>query len=137
MPEMAAELHRQWPAARLERDMQTAAEHGIRTIANTITLHAWRNGPIEDTHAGRYVGYGLGQRRLSPKTEKAVVRQAQSGFFSGLKAAEYLKYDGAWPPPTERVLPFLHPLISPMRWSHTEESRIAKLPLWREDSSVT
>jgi hypothetical protein len=137
MPEMAAELHRQWPAARLEQDMRTAAEHGIRTIANTITLHAWRNGPIEDTHAGRYVGCGLEERRLRPKAEKAIIRQAQSGFFSGLKAAEYLKYDEAWPPPAERVLPFLHPLISPMRWSHTEESRVVSLPLRREDPSAT
>jgi len=40
VPEMAAKLNRQWPADRLERDMQTAANHGIRTIANTITLHA-------------------------------------------------------------------------------------------------
>jgi hypothetical protein len=37
VPEMAAEVHRQWSADRLERDMQTAANHGIRVIANTIT----------------------------------------------------------------------------------------------------
>jgi hypothetical protein len=37
VPQLAAALHRQWPADRLERDMQTAANHGIRVIANTIT----------------------------------------------------------------------------------------------------
>ena len=66
-PEMAGELHRQWPLDRLERDMDTAANHGIRIIANTITLHAWRNGPIEDVHAGRAEGFGLGERRVLPQ----------------------------------------------------------------------
>ena len=70
MPEMATELHRQWPADRLERDMQTAANHGIRAIANTITLHAWRNGPVEDVHAGRYAGYGLNERRVLPRSRR-------------------------------------------------------------------
>ncbi len=129
MPEIAAALQRQWPADRLERDMQTATDHGIRVIANTITLHAWRNGPIESVHAGRYVGYGLNERRLLPKTEKSIIRHAQDGLFSGLKAADYLKYDGAWPPPAERVLPFMHGLIGPRGWSCTELSRIVELPL--------
>ena len=129
MSEMAVELHRQWPADRLERDMQTAASHGIRIIANTITLQSWRNGPIENVHAGRSVGYSLNERRVHPKAEKAIIRHAQSGLFSGLKAADYLKYDGAWPPPAERVLPFMHALISPTRWSYTEQSRLVELPL--------
>ncbi|MFZ1932243.1 MAG: hypothetical protein WCB27_22030, partial [Thermoguttaceae bacterium] len=129
MPEMAAALQRQWPADRLERDMQTAADHGIRVIANTITLHAWRNGPIETVHAGRYVGYGLNERRVLPKAEKSIIRHAQNGLYSGLKAADYLKYDGAWPPPAERVLPFMHGLIGPTGWSCTELSHIVELPL--------
>jgi len=126
---MAAEVRRQWPADRLERDLEIAANHGIRIIANAITRMAWRNGPIEHIHAGRYVGYGLNERRVSSKAEKSIIRQAQSGFFSGLKAADYLKYDGAWPPPAERVLPFLHGLIGPSRWSWTELSRLVELPL--------
>ena len=55
----------------------------------------WRNGPIENVHAGRYVGYGLNERRVLPKAEKSIIRHAQDGLFSGLKAADYLKYDGA------------------------------------------
>jgi hypothetical protein len=129
MPEMAAALHRQWPAERLERDMQTAADHGIRVIANTITNFAWRNGPIESVHAGRYVGYGLNERRVLPKVEKSIIRHAQNGLFGGLKAADYLRYDGAWPPPAERVLPFMHGLIGPRGWSCTELSRVVELPL--------
>ena len=52
MPEMAAALQRQWPADRLERDMQTAANHGIRVIANTITLHACATARLKTSMPG-------------------------------------------------------------------------------------
>jgi hypothetical protein len=129
VPEMVAHVRQSWPVDRLERDMEIAANHGIRVIANTITHIAWRNGPIEDVHAGRFQGYGLNQRRMLPKAEKAVVRHAQSGFSAGLKAADYLKYDSARPPPADRVLPFLHGLIGPRGWSVTELSRVVEIPL--------
>jgi hypothetical protein len=93
--------------------MQTAANYGIRVIANMIILRAWRNGPIENVHAGRYVGHGLNERRVLPRAAKSIIRHAQSGLFSGLKAVDYLKYGRAWPPPAERVLPFMHGLIGP------------------------
>ena len=63
------------------------------------------------------MGYGLNERRVPPKAEKSIIRHAQNGLFSGLKAADYLKYDGAWPPPAERVLLFMHGLIGPRGWS--------------------
>ena len=132
VPELASQVRRGWPADRLDRDLETAANHGIRVIANTITHIAFRNGPIENVHAGRYLGYSLNERRVLPKAEKSIVRNAQNGFFSGLKAADYLRYDGAWPPPAERVLPFLHGLVGPVDWSHTESSRVVELPV-RQD----
>jgi hypothetical protein len=114
---------------RLERDMQAATDHGIRVIVNTITMHARRDGPIESVHVGRYVGCGLNERRVLPKAEKSIIRHAQDGLFSGLKAADYLKQSGAWPPPAERVLPLMHGLIGPRGWSCTEWSRIVELRL--------
>jgi len=39
-------------------------------------------------------------------------------------------------PPT-RVLPFLHGLVGPSRWSHTELSRVVELPLRYGDQSVS
>jgi hypothetical protein len=129
VPELVAHVRRSWPAERLERDMQTAANHGIRVITNTITHIAWRNGPIENVHAGQYLGYGLNERRVLPKAEKSVIRHAQNGVFSGLKAADYLRYDSAWPPPADRVLPFMHGLVGPRGWSCTELGRVVELPL--------
>jgi hypothetical protein len=131
MPEMAATVRESWPSDRLERDMETAAKHGVRIIANTITHIAWRNGPVEDVHAGRFQGYGLNKRRVLPKAEKAIVRHAQSGIAASLKAADYLRYNDAWPPPAELVLPFMHGLVGPSRWSLTEQSRFVELPIRR------
>lgn len=129
MPAMADRARHGWPEDRLGRDLELAGNHGIRTIANTITLLSWRNGPVENVHAGRYVGYSLGERRILPQAEKAIVRHAQGGLFAGLKAVDYLRYDHAWPPPAERVLPFMHGLIGPRGWSYTELSRVAAIPL--------
>lgn len=133
VPDLAAHVRNSWPADRLDQALETAGKHGIRVIANTITHIAWRNGPIENVHAGRFQGYGLNERRVLPKAEKGIVRHAQSGFAAGLKAADSLKYGDAWPPPAERVLPFLHGLVGPSRWSVTAQSRAVGLPLCPHD----
>ena len=127
--EMATQLRSSWLADQLDQALVLAERHGIRVIANAITLHAWRNGPVEDVHAGWAEGYELGRRRVLPKAEKAIIRQAQSGLYTGLKAVDFLRYGGAWPPTAERVLPFLHPLIGSPRWSYTEQSRAVELSL--------
>lgn len=36
-------------------------------------------------------------------SEKAIIRQAQDGLYTGLKAVDMLKYGGAWPPSAEQV----------------------------------
>ena len=136
MKDLAAEVRRTWWTGQIDQDLATAGSHGIRVIANTVTLQAWRNGPIEGIHAGCFEGYGLDKRRVSSKAEKAIVRHAQGGVFAGLKVVDYLRYDSAWPPPAERVLPFLHGLIAPIGWSVTEQSHPVKLPL-RQDAPAT
>ena len=57
-----------------------------------------------------------------------IIRRAEIGLSVGLKAAGY---DNAWPPPAERVLPFLHGLVGPSRWPQTELSRVVEIPLRR------
>ena len=133
VPQMSAELQRGWPPERLASDLEVAGNHGIRAIANTITLLAWRNGPVETVHAGQYVGYSMGSRRVLPQAEKAIIRHAQGGLVAGLKAVDYLRYDNAWPPSAARVLPFFHPQIAPNDWSYTEQSRRIELPLCQAD----
>ena len=101
----------------------------MRAIANTITLLAWRNGPVENVHAGHSSGCALNERRVLPRDEKAIVRQAQNGLYGGLHAIEYIASDSAWPPPAGRVLPFLRPHYHPTGWTYTEQSRAVQVPL--------
>jgi len=91
VPDPAVHVRNSWPADRLKQDLETAEKYGIQVIANTITHVAFRNGPVENVHAGRFQGYGLNQRRVLPKAEKSIIRHAQSGFAAGLKAADSLK----------------------------------------------
>jgi hypothetical protein len=135
MLEMAAHVRNSWPPDRLEQDLETAGKHGIRVIANTITHISWRNGLVENVHAGRFQGYDLDRRRMLPKAEKAIIRHAQGGFSTGLKAADYLKYNDAWPPPAQRALPFMHGLVGPSRWSLTESSRVVEIPVRPADAA--
>ena len=51
---------------------------------------------------------------------------ARQGRVRGGDGCWYLN---DWPPPAERVLPFMHGLIGPRGWSCTEWSRIVELPL--------
>ncbi len=136
MPDVAAEVRRTWWTGRLDQDLATAGNHGVRVIANAVTLQAWRNGPVEGVHAGRLEGYGPDERRVSAKAEKAIVRHAQGGIFAGIKVVDRLRYDNAWPPPVERALPFLHGLVGPTGWSVTEENRAVRLP-FRRDATAT
>ncbi len=56
-----------------------------RVLANTMALAAWRNGPVEDTHAGLSSGYSLNHRRASERqihevSTKVNKRCTSSGF---------------------------------------------------------
>jgi hypothetical protein len=101
----------------------------MRVLANAITLCAWRNGPVEDIHAGRRARYELDTKRIHPRGEKAIIRRAQGGVNAGLKAVDMLRYSQARPPSAEQVIPFFHPLVGPARWSYTEDSRAVELRL--------
>jgi hypothetical protein len=82
----------------------------------------------------RYVGHALKKRRVLPRHEKAIMRQAQNGLSAAVKAVDYMAFDGAWPPPAGRVLAFMRPFCHPTDWSYTQQSRVVELPL-RTDSA--
>jgi hypothetical protein len=131
--EMAAAIQNAWPEEYLEKDLRRAETHGVRAVANTIVLLSWRNGPVENVHEGWTRGHALNERRMLPQDEHAILQQARNGIHAALQAMEHLAFDGAWPPPAGRVLPFMRPFCHPRDWSYTEQSRVVKLPL-RADS---
>jgi len=126
---VATEVKRGWATERLEEYLHLAAKHPVRIIANSVTHVSWRNGPIENIHAGRSVGHAMNERRILPRDEKAIIRQAQDGLYGALRGVETLIFDEAWPPPPDRVLPFLMPHIRPSGWSYSEQSCVVALPL--------
>ena len=106
---MATAVQLAWSVEMLERDLRLAGTHGVRVVANTMTLLSWRNGPVEKVHAGRRFGHKFNERRVLPRDERAIVWQAQDVLGAALQAMEHMAIDGAWPQPPQRVLPFMRP----------------------------
>lgn len=71
--------------ARYGRDFQEqekAAEmYPFRTLANVLMYLAYRNGPVEDAHAGHEPGYSLQKRRFTERQSGEILRGV-SGYFS-------------------------------------------------------
>jgi hypothetical protein len=106
--------------------------HPFRALANTIIALAYRNGPVEDVHAGRKAAYRLDQRRFAPKQYRDVIRSTAERM-SGVMGIGPLWCEGMsdFPPWPQRVasLPCIFPY--PRGWSMTEStSQIRLLKRW-------
>lgn len=77
---LATRVQRAWSVEMLERGLRLAGTHGVRVIANTMTLLSWRNGPVEKVHAGQRFDHGFNERRVLPRDEKAIIRHAIGSF---------------------------------------------------------
>jgi len=62
--EVAGRLVQAASAERLARARAEAQRYPDRVLANALVNVAWRNGPVEDVHAGLARGYPLAQRRV-------------------------------------------------------------------------
>jgi hypothetical protein len=93
-PEMVAAARSTWPAGDLDQALVLAERCGIRAIANTITLYAWRNGPVEDVHAGWADGYELGawDRRGNRPRFRHRSRQQSDGWVLRRLLPPLLRY---------------------------------------------
>lgn len=132
IPEMAARVVQAADAERLARVQADAGRWPSRIFANALVNTAWRNGPVEDVHAGYVQGYPLAQRRVTPEEERELMRFASDGMALGMTLCWSLTSEHSrrsWP---ERVLPYgLAELlmITPSRWTLTEASREIRLPV--------
>ena len=79
-PEMAARLLLAISPEPLARTRADAAHHPSRLFANALVNVAWRNGPVENIHAGSVQGYPLAQRRVTPAEERELMQSASDGF---------------------------------------------------------
>lgn len=129
-PETASILAGAIREDRLATVRADAELHPSRMIANALVNVAWRNGPVEDVHAGRFQGYPLDVRRVTPEEERELMWSACNGMASGMATCRRLATEGqirGWP---EQVLPFGLAgmmLVTPSGWTLTETSREVRL----------
>jgi hypothetical protein len=131
-PTMANRLVQAVDPQRLARVRAEVAGHPSRVFANALVNVAWRNGPVEDIHAGSFQGYPITQRRVTPPEEKELMQSTIDGLALGLTVCHALAWKRpprSWP---EQVLPYglaTMMLVTPYRWTLTETSREVRLPL--------
>jgi len=71
-------LNAQTSALQIDELAQQLIAHPYRTLANFITLWAYRNGEIENVHSGHHTGYSLAHRRFTSTQERAIMREVAS-----------------------------------------------------------
>jgi hypothetical protein len=74
-------------------------------VRDRLLNTAWRNGPVEDVHAGYVLGYPLTQRRMTLEEERDLMGFASHGMALGMTVCWRLASEDSrrsWP---ERVLP--------------------------------
>ena len=132
-PEMAARLvhaFRASDAQRFEQARANAERHPTRILANALVNTAWRNGPVEDIHAGGCHGFPLDQRRMTPAEERELMAFASERLAEGMSVCLRFALEQPPRPWPEQVLPYaLGELmtITPSRWTLTESSREVRL----------
>ncbi len=131
LPELDPRFFDDVSAARMERALADAEHHPARLLANAFVNMAWRNGPVEDVHAGCARGLPLDQRGITPADEREILVHASACLRTGMEAC--LSFTAERPPRpwSAQVLPFGLAdrwLVTPSRWSLTETSRTIHLP---------
>ena len=101
-----------------------------RVFGNALTNHAWRNGPVEEIHAGEFRGYPLDQRRVTRAEERELMGFASERLAIGMRVCRQFSAEQpprAW---SEQVVPYALAgmlLITPSRWTLTESARQIRL----------
>ena len=113
---------------------ETAVSYPYRTLANGIIDSAYRNGPIENNHAGREAAYPLDRRRFTDRQVRQIIRftaERLSPFVSAIPL--WNEELGDMPPWPERMARLPAWKQYPHGWSFTESSsRIHPKQAWME-----
>jgi hypothetical protein len=130
-PKIAACIVEASDAARLEHSRSNSESFPSRIFANALINTAWRNGPVEDIHAGEFQGCPLDQRRLTPAEERELMDFASERLALGMTVCLRLVMEQRGRSWSEQVLPYgLAEIlrITPSCWTLTESSRQVRLP---------
>jgi hypothetical protein len=124
-PTMAARLFEAVNPPVLEKAQAEVREHPTRVLANAVINFCWRNGPVEDIHAGRLSAYPLMQRRITPSEERMLMREVSGRLAQGVVSISCLLWEKSERSWMERVLPFhLVPywMVTPLNWSMEQQT---------------
>jgi hypothetical protein len=130
-PEMAARILELADTAKIEHVRGAADRHPSRLFANALLNMAWRNGPVESIHAGKFRGNPLDQRRMTPAEERELMASTSGRLALGMAVCQQFTAEQPCRPWSEQVLPYGLAellLITPSRWTLTESSRAVQLP---------
>lgn len=130
-PDMGARLVAAGDRLFVARVRTDAERHPTRLLANALVNVAWRNGPIENIHAGRARDYSLDQRRATSAEEAELLRFASRGMAMAMAVCLKLAIERPRRPWAEQVLPFGLAqlwLVTPSGWTLTESARDVRLP---------
>jgi hypothetical protein len=131
LPGVATKMIEGTDAQRLGRVRADAERHPSRLFANALVNTAWRNGPVENIHAGSARGYPLDRRRVTAVEERSLLDFAADSLTTGLEVCQALARERparSWP---EQVLPYGLAgmmMITPTGWTLTESTRVVRLP---------
>ncbi len=130
-PEMATRVVEVASHERLERVRGEVEAHASRVFANALLNTSWRNGPVENIHAGTFPAYPLDRRRVMPIEECELMAFASGRLAQGMTVCLHFSTEHPARPWSEQVLPYGLAemlLITPSRWTLTETSKEVRLP---------
>ena len=130
-PEMATRVVEVASRERLERARGEVEAHASRVFANALLNTSWRNGPVEDIHAGTLPAYPLDRRRVTSTEERELMAFASGRLAQGMTVCLHFSTEHPARSWSEQVLPYGLAellLITPSRWTLTETSREVRLP---------
>lgn len=126
-PELARRLELAVPPHLLAQARRDVERCPSRILANALVNVAWRNGPVEDIHAGVARDYyPLDERRVTPAEERTLLRVASDRMAMGMDVCLGLAMERPQRPWPEQVLPYALASmmgITPSSWTMTETSR--------------
>jgi hypothetical protein len=130
VPQVRDQMARQVTEAHRAKVGADAEAHPSRVFANALVNTAWRNGPVEEIHAGEFKSYPLDRRRITVAEERSLMGSAIDRLSLGMEVCRQLVDEKPPRPWTEQVVPYGLAevmLVTPSGWTLTEESREVRL----------
>ena len=130
LPGVREQMAQAVPEARLAKVRADAEVHPSRVFSNALVNTAWRNGPVDEVHAGEARGYPLDKRRLTVAEERTIIGAAIDRLAIGMEVVHGLIGERPPRPWPDQVVPYglaEMMLITPSGWTLTEETQEVRL----------